>query len=241
MVSQVQSEPGILVTSVVADSPAEAAGILRGDIVLEVEGTKTDSIADLQNVLAGHEAGDVVEVLISRGGEEMTLDVTLESRLYRPAFGIQGGPGYGGPRFTDDQGPGYGRMPRSQMPGQDMFRFRFSGDDFPGGVLPIGDVVHSVQDGSPAADAGLQPGDIIVTVDGIELTDQNVGEVIQSLEPGKTIEIDLLRYVDGFSEVTVEATLSANDDGSAFLGITYMPFRVHAQTRVPAASGTTDL
>lgn len=252
----VELEPGILVTGVVEDSPAQAAGIVRGDIILEVDGKATNTIGELQDVLREYEAGETVEALISRGGEEMSIEVRLETRLYRPVFGIQAGRGYGGPQFEGSRsGSPYGWSRRGPMPGMpgfefgpdNSFRFRFSEEDFPGGRIPSGDIVRSVEDGSPADTAGIQPGDIVISVDGLTLDDQNIGQVITGLEPGDTVTIDLLRMggEEGIEEVTVDVTLAENDAGGAYLGITYLPFRMRVRTerspeRVPE-SGRTEL
>jgi len=244
------SEPGILVTSVIDDSPAAAAGLIRGDVILEVEGSETDTIAELREVLSELEAGDTVRALVLRGGEEMTVEVTLETRLYRPAFGIESG-------RTGRRMPAPGLTPRfapgARVP--DGMQFRFSEEDFPGGEIPGGDVVHSVQEGSPAETAGIQPGDIIVSVNGAELDDESIGELIAELAPGETIELGILRLTSdgGVEEITVSGTLAANDDEGAFLGITYHPFRFGGiRDRVPMEGrrplqgrtpvpGTTDL
>jgi membrane-associated protease RseP (regulator of RpoE activity) len=234
----VNDEPGLLVTGTVEDSPAEAAGLMRGDIILEVDGTEVNSVSDLRAVLAEMEAGDEVEVLISRGGREMSLDVTLETRLYRPAFGIYGGSG--GPAGPGNRGPapigprGSRPMPRDVDRGHghhfepgEMFRFMFGEEDLPADMMPGGDVVRTVEEGSPADVAGLQPGDIIVRIGDIALEDVSAGQAVQSLEPGDTVEIEVYRPgSEGEIEtVTLEATLAANEDGGPYLGIAYLRFR----------------
>lgn len=83
-------EPGILVTGVLEDSAATAAGIIRGDIILSVDGVEVNSIAELHDALAQHEAGSVVSLGLLRGGQATTLEATLETRYNMPILGIAG-------------------------------------------------------------------------------------------------------------------------------------------------------
>lgn len=71
---------GILLSGVMPGGPAEAAGLLKGDLLVEVGGMTLDTIADFQASLAGHEPGDAVEVKYVREGEERTTRVTLAER-----------------------------------------------------------------------------------------------------------------------------------------------------------------
>lgn len=69
---------GALVWQVVEDSPAEAAGIKAGDIVVGVEGKDVSDSQDLREILADFEADETVSVRILRRGREQTLQVTLD-------------------------------------------------------------------------------------------------------------------------------------------------------------------
>jgi len=195
-------EPGILIARVIEDSPAQKAGILRGDIILEVESISVNTVNDLRDLLSEFEGGDTVEVLISRGGDERTLHLALETRLYRPAFGIESAPG-GGPHFS----------------------FMFDGHDF---SMRPGDLVTMVVEQSPADRAGIAEGDIIARVGEVSLDDTSVADAISNLSPNDTVEIELRRRNSDEEMVTVvvNATLGSNDDGGAYLGIGFMPLRM---------------
>ncbi|MBN1629545.1 MAG: trypsin-like peptidase domain-containing protein [Thermoleophilia bacterium] len=71
---------GILVRSVTDNGPAGKAGILQGDIILEVDGEEMAESSDLLVAIRDRKPGDVVEVIIDRDGREMTFSVTLEER-----------------------------------------------------------------------------------------------------------------------------------------------------------------
>jgi regulator of sigma E protease len=70
--------PAIEVGSVNPGSPAEAAGLVTGDVILSVEGERVDNTVKLREIVDEY-AGREVELLISRDGQELT--VALVPRL----------------------------------------------------------------------------------------------------------------------------------------------------------------
>ncbi|MGB8166942.1 MAG: PDZ domain-containing protein [Chthoniobacteraceae bacterium] len=82
---------GIYVNEVVADGPAEKAGIQKGDVVLKVEGKPVDQDGNFEDPDYGriaishhfsthHFVGDTVSFTIARKGETLELPVTLTHR-----------------------------------------------------------------------------------------------------------------------------------------------------------------
>jgi len=69
---------GARIEQVMTDSPAEAAGLRRGDVILSVDGQLINEDHPLINLLMHHRVGDSIELLVNRVGEELTLTVTLE-------------------------------------------------------------------------------------------------------------------------------------------------------------------
>ncbi len=69
---------GLLIKSVRAGSAGEAAGIQAGDIVLKVDGRETNTLRDLVRAMGGHLKGDVIEVVLRRGAEELSVTATLQ-------------------------------------------------------------------------------------------------------------------------------------------------------------------
>lgn len=64
-------------SGVALDSPAEKAGIERGDVVLAADGKKVDRVSTLQRMLRSHQPGDVVSLDLVRYGEKKTIKVKL--------------------------------------------------------------------------------------------------------------------------------------------------------------------
>ena len=72
---------GALIEEVQADTPAQRAGLEKDDLVTEIDGERvTDGIA-LIVMIRTHQPGDTLEFTVVRGGDERTVEVTLDSRV----------------------------------------------------------------------------------------------------------------------------------------------------------------
>lgn len=71
---------GILVTEVSPRSPAAQAGVQPGDVILQISGERVDETNPYLNVLMRHKPGDKITLAINRGGQVLSLDVTLGRR-----------------------------------------------------------------------------------------------------------------------------------------------------------------
>jgi membrane-associated protease RseP (regulator of RpoE activity) len=69
------TEPVPVVSSVVSDSPAESAGLLEGDRIVAIRGEPVGTWEDATTVLG--EGPGPATVVVERGGEQLSLDVTL--------------------------------------------------------------------------------------------------------------------------------------------------------------------
>lgn len=75
---------GIVVVEVIADSPAEEAGLRQGDLITEVDGRIVDADTDLSAMVMQHRPGDRLELTIERRGRERTVEVTLGRNPDKP-------------------------------------------------------------------------------------------------------------------------------------------------------------
>lgn len=71
-----ESQPGIYVHSPRHTSAAAQAGLLAGDVILAVDGTRIESLARLQTAVRDHEPGDRMRFKILRGADELAIEVT---------------------------------------------------------------------------------------------------------------------------------------------------------------------
>jgi len=74
------AERGLLVTSIAADSPADRAQLLVGDILVAIDGTPAKRPDDLAAHLTGERVGQVSVLQLVRGLQAMKLDVTVGER-----------------------------------------------------------------------------------------------------------------------------------------------------------------
>jgi C-terminal processing protease CtpA/Prc len=76
---------GLLVTSVVENSPAAKAGLKAGDVVTEVDGTRLKTAGELSRALNRKDEGDVT-LTISRDRKTRTIKVTPDRTQNNPTF-----------------------------------------------------------------------------------------------------------------------------------------------------------
>jgi S1-C subfamily serine protease len=73
----------VLVVHVEPDGPADKAGILLGDVVVDFQSKGVEDTGDLQHLLAGTKVGDTVQVTVWRAGVSQKVSVVLTDRPAR--------------------------------------------------------------------------------------------------------------------------------------------------------------
>lgn len=73
-------EQGLLIVSVESGGPADAAGLMLGDVILAIDGEAVGQVEQLQERLTGDRVGKSVPVRIARGGEPREIGVTIGER-----------------------------------------------------------------------------------------------------------------------------------------------------------------
>jgi serine protease Do len=154
---------GAVVTEVEPDSPGAKAGLQIGDVVTAIDGQKVTDAGELQVMVGQKQPGTKITVDLLRNGKSMTMPVTLE--------GLEDGQGQAG-----NGAEGQGKM-RWGIGIADLTPEMRGQLQAPGNIQ--GSVVEHVQPGSPADNAGLQRGDIILEVNRHKV--QNASEVKQAL------------------------------------------------------------
>ncbi|HEY3289842.1 MAG TPA: PDZ domain-containing protein [Anaerolineae bacterium] len=198
---------GIVVVLVATDSPADKAGVKRGDILLKVDSTEVNSTRDLQTYLATKKAGDSVALSITHGDTAKTLNATLVDQNGRVYLGVAG---FGGNMFGKGAGFGHG-----------MF-----GKGMPGFGVPITGthvLVTEVITDSPASGAGIKVGDIIFSVDGKTFgANESLSDIVSSHKVGDSIKLSVQHQGDANpTDVTVKLTDNPNKAGTPYLGVQY--------------------
>ena len=71
---------GVFVVRIQPGSPAEAAGLQQGDMIVTANGVSLKKRADMQAILLNAKVGDTVQLKVWRGGAEQNLSATLAER-----------------------------------------------------------------------------------------------------------------------------------------------------------------
>src|SRR6202171_1038678 len=148
-----KSTKGALIADVVKDSPAEKGGLKPGDVVVALNGKPVSDNSQLTRDVGVIPPGTTVKLDVVREGKQRTIEVKLAER---PDEKEQGGrtPSKGGQE--KEQGDLLGLSVQDVTPQL----ARQSQVD----PATKGAVVVDVAPDSPAADAGLEPGDVVLEV-----------------------------------------------------------------------------
>ena len=153
----------MLVAQVVPGSPAEKAGIEQGDVIMEFNGKAVGETKDLPQLVASTPVGKSVDVKLMRSGKVLDRQVKVsaleeqveasQTSAHKKALGIS----------VQNLTPEMAR------------RLRLKND--------TGVVVTRVESGSPAAEAGIQTGDIIREVNRKAVKDAD--DLLQKVDQAK--------------------------------------------------------
>ena len=139
---------GALVTQVEPGSPGAKAGLKNGDVITGLDGHTVNDAGELQVQVGQKRPGTQIKLQVIREGKTMDVPVTLEAMGSRNGEDQSASAGQGKPRWglgLEDLTPDV----RDQLNAPKDVR---------------GAVVGNVQPGSPADNAGLQRGDVILEV-----------------------------------------------------------------------------
>ena len=178
---------GALVAQVSDDSPAAAAGIKQGDVIVSVAGRPITRSADLPPVVANLEPGRSVTLSVIREGKTMPINATvarLEEREPRAMSKVEN----------------QGRLGLIVGPLTPDIARELSLPKETKGV-----VVREVREGSPAAEAGIQPADVIVQVNRRPVGSvDEMRQIVDKSEKGAPL-LSLIRRDNAERYVTITA------------------------------------
>lgn len=79
MSKELNMEQGLYIVDVNAFSPAEKAGLRRGDLIVKIDGTRIKTFDELKEIRNSKNAGDKMKIEYIRDGKTYTTDLTLEA------------------------------------------------------------------------------------------------------------------------------------------------------------------
>lgn len=172
------------ILEVIPDSPAAAAGLRPGDVILAVDDVEIESLSDLQRELGDKAVGSEVLLSLDRGGERITVGVKLQ-RSPEVSPSTRGIPV---PRLGAPAKPSGAASDVDQDRAGKAYlgvRVRQEGDS-----VQIEEVVAD----SPAAKAGLEVGDRLKSIDGQQIDNlQDLERAMARLRPGQQVRIRIER------------------------------------------------
>jgi serine protease Do len=161
-----QKAAGALVSSVEGDGPADKAGVKPGDVIVKYEGKQVESSNDLRRMVASTKPGTKVTTTVWRNGAPRDLQITVGEMQQDQPRSAKADQGHGAAPAVDVLGLAVSDIAPDQ---QKELKIK-------GGVQ-----VDNVD--GPAALAGVRAGDLIVSLNNIEVTSaKQFGEMVAKLD-----------------------------------------------------------
>jgi membrane-associated protease RseP (regulator of RpoE activity) len=206
---------GVAIKQIVKDSPAEKAGLKKDDVILRFEGDSVTSVRKLNRLVSEVAPDQTVRLVISRGGAEQEVSVTIGKRnnatnAFHRLEGLEGlqdlegledlkelhkamPPGEHGPQIWKWEGQPGGDMiwafGNHRRIGVSTMELSKQLADYFGIGDGKGVLVTSVVEDSPAAKAGIKAGDVITAVDGEKI--DGSGDLARGINKKKEGDVTL--------------------------------------------------
>lgn len=198
---------GVIVEEVSTESPAEKAGIRRGDAIVEFDGERVRSVRQLTRVVQETPAGRTVQAAIVREGQRSTVSITPREGS---GFRFEGFDDLANLRYkiapTPPRPPDAPRPPSppavwglDELIGRSTNRLGISVSRLSPQLAEYfgtkeGVLVSSVTDNSAAAKAGIKAGDVITSFNGSVVNDpSDVRRRVADLSDGDEFTIAVMR------------------------------------------------
>ncbi len=169
---------GALVSKVLDDSPAAAAGFESGDVIIRYNGRDVADSASLPPLVGQTPVGDKAEVVVIRDGKETTLEVTIGE-------------------LPGDDALAQAVAPEAQSVSEKRLGIKIS--EVPEALreaLELGEggvLVEELESGA-ASRAGVRQGDVIVMLNQQAVTGpQQFAELVEALPEGKSVAVRIQR------------------------------------------------
>ena len=219
------AERGVVLSSIVPDSPAAKAGLKENDVVTEINGQRVEGAAQFRRMIREIPAGRAAQITVWRDGRAQTISVTLGKaeerrhslKMITPAPGAPGSFAFAMPEIPmvppmEWEGGRFlmGGQPRLGIDAEDLNGQLGSFFGAPDGE---GILVRDVNPGSPAEKGGLKAGDVITSINGERV--RTVGDLREKLaakreakdkDKEQTVKLGVLRNK---SEVSLTVELPA--------------------------------
>jgi serine protease Do len=171
---------GEIVRSVVAGGPAARAGLQQGDVILKVNGQQVTPEQTVSYLIANTQVGSRAQLEVIRGGQRRTVQVVVGERPTEEQLARISGGGTTPPGGADTPAP---VAPQKTL-GLSLATLTpelARSANLPAGAHGV--IVTAVDPNSDASDEGLQRGDLIISVNGSQVT--SPAQVIAAVESAR--------------------------------------------------------
>ena len=190
--SRKAEKDGATVLEITAGSPAEKAGLRKGDIITKINDAKVESPESLFEVIHNYKPGDKIKIVFTREGKEQSAMATLDKSEYKQKD-------Y---HYNYD----FKMPPMPPMSGMDMDlrgrrqpKLGIKAQDAEDGK---GVNVLEVEDSSTAFKSGLRKGDVILQFDGKEVN--STGELVDQFEDASRKSVIPVKIQRGTTTQVIE-------------------------------------
>jgi serine protease Do len=168
---------GVLVGDILRGSPAETAGLKRGDVIVDFAGRPVHKMQELQRLVAGTRPGTPIRLRVLRDRQEQLVALEIgELKDLEPK--------------AEPAGSRFG-LTLDAVTRESVKQFNLKIDE--------GVVVTNVESGSPAARDGLRKGDVILEIERTPVTNMDTFKnVVSKLNPSDSILLLILREERSF-------------------------------------------
>jgi len=164
-VFDIDARQGAIITSVEKNSLADESGIKPGDVVLEIDQIRINRGRDLRTLFNDHFAGDTVDLLVMRDGEERLIEVTLENVEVSSRVAT---------------------MIHHQLDGATFNEVKSTSPEVPEGVRAV-----NVKKGSAAWNHGVRENDLVVSANRREI--KNLNDFRQAIDKKDVLMLNIVR------------------------------------------------
>lgn len=181
---------GVRISDVRRNTPADAAGLRAGDVLLKIAGDKVRTADEVKTIVKAHKPGDNVKVQFKRDGNKKTVDIVLKAS---------------GNEFTsnsccDKKQTNINSFNAPEPVDPNSARMGISLN-----TAEAGPQITALNDKGGAKAAGLEVGDIITAIDGKPTKTYNdLLTIIATHKPGDVVKVSFTRNTES---KTVDITL----------------------------------
>jgi len=222
---KLKEERGVEITRVEENSPAAKAGLKVGDVVLEYNGQKVEGTEQFIRLVRETPVGRQVKLLVSRDGVTQTVTVTMGARTFERLFTYPGANAENVQRQMEQLQRQLEKLRDLHLPEmpKPFFGYRTSAlgvvveelepqlAEYFG--VKNGVLVRAVMNHSPAEQAGLKAGDVIVKIDSQTVT--NPRELAKAIDSARSQDATRLTIVRRGKEITLSVSLERKEPSPA--------------------------